>query len=211
MIIRDPATRPGQRTAALFESVDIMPTLVEIAGLLPMPLCEPGPPAAQPLLCTEGVSAAPLFANPDLSWKAAAFSQYARPAPDPDNGFPATAFTPPLHSGPVLPRDIYYPKGPGRVRTTEGVMSFTMRVDRWRYTEHVWFEPETATALWNMSWGSELYSHETNNGVPDGAFDDENQNLVGNTAYAALIANLSAQLHAGWRAALPHGMGNPYL
>ena len=109
-----------------------MPTLIELAGLSPIPRCPTGPTQDQPLLCTEGLSAAPLFAEPERPWKKAAFSQYARPAPVPDNGFPADAFTPPLHSGPVLPRDIYYPQLPGRSLTTEGVMSFTIRVDRWR-------------------------------------------------------------------------------
>ena len=113
------------------------------------------------------------------------------------------AFTPPLQSGPILPPDIYYPQESGRVRTTEGVMSFTMRVDRWRYTEHVWFEPETATAHWNTTWGTELYEHAANGGVPDGSFDDENENLAAAPEHASLVAQLSAQLHAGWRAALP--------
>jgi iduronate 2-sulfatase len=181
--------------------VDIFPTLVQLAGLAPLPLCAPGPTDKQPVLCTEGLSAAPLFGDPQRSWKKAAFSQYPRPAPDPDNGFPADAFSPPLHAGPILPPDVYYPRG--RVRTTEGVMSFTMRVHNWRYTEHVWFEPETATPHWNVSWGSELYDHTANAGVPDGSFDDENENVAQLPQHASLVASLSAQLHAGWRAALP--------
>jgi hypothetical protein len=110
-----------------------MPTLIELAGLPPIPQCPVGPTQNQPLLCTEGISAAPLFVQPERPWKKAAFSQYSRPAPVPDNGFPADAFTPALHAGPVLPRDIYYPQPGGRSLTTEGVMSYTMRVDRWRY------------------------------------------------------------------------------
>lgn len=78
-----------------------------------------------------------------------------------------------------------------------------MRVDRWRYTEHVYFEPVTATPHWNMSWGSELYAHTANFGVPDGSFNDENENVVDRAENKALVAQLSAQLHAGWRAALP--------
>ena len=202
LIIRDPSATPG-RTAALVESVDIFPTLVQLAGLSPLEMCSPGPTDKQPVLCTEGLSAAPLFANPKKPWKKAAFSQYARPAPDPDNGFPAGAFTPPLHSGPVLPPNRYYPQERGRVRTAEGVMSFTMRVDNWRYTEHVWFDPVTATPHWNQSWGVELYEHTVNGGVPDGSFTDENENVAAEPAHASLVASLSAQLHAGWRSALP--------
>ena len=50
---------------SLVEFVDIYPTLCELAGL---PL--PGH--------LEGVSAVPLMENPDLPWKAAAFSQFLR-------------------------------------------------------------------------------------------------------------------------------------
>jgi iduronate 2-sulfatase len=181
--------------------VDIYPTLVEIAGLAPIVMCAQGPASQQPILCTEGVSTAPLFKSPSRAWKTAAFSQYARPAPFPDNGFPSALFTPPLHSGPRLQPSIYYPRGGSRA--AEGVMSFTMRVDRWRYTEHVYFEPVTTTPHWNMSWGSELYAHSANFGVPDGSFNDENENVVDRAENKALVAQLSAQLHAGWRAALP--------
>ena len=61
---------PGLKTAgkhsnALVEFVDIYPTLAELAGLsLPSHL--------------EGLSFKPVLENPDLKWKAAAFSQYPR-------------------------------------------------------------------------------------------------------------------------------------
>ena len=53
MIIRDPSAKPG-RSAALFESVGLFPTLVQLAGLAPVPSCAPGPTSKQPVLCTEG-------------------------------------------------------------------------------------------------------------------------------------------------------------
>jgi len=49
----------------LVEFVDIYPTLCELAGI----------PIPETL---EGISAAPLFENPDRSWKKAAFSQFLR-------------------------------------------------------------------------------------------------------------------------------------
>jgi len=66
LIISAPGIRaPGLRTRALVEFVDIYPTLCELAGL-PQPAH------------LEGVSAAPLFQDPNRAWKRAAFSQYPR-------------------------------------------------------------------------------------------------------------------------------------
>jgi arylsulfatase A-like enzyme len=67
LIVRTPGGRPG-RTKALVESVDIFPTLCELAGL---PL-DPG---------LEGHSFAPLLKDSSLEWKSAAFSQYQRVIP----------------------------------------------------------------------------------------------------------------------------------
>ncbi len=57
----------GTHSKALVELVDIYPTLVELAGL-PLPAH------------LEGTSFKPLLDNPQLSWKAGAFSQYPRSA-----------------------------------------------------------------------------------------------------------------------------------
>lgn len=55
----------GKRTDALVEFVDIYPTLCEMAGLPLLPHLE-------------GTSFAPVLADPQRDWKAAAFSQYPR-------------------------------------------------------------------------------------------------------------------------------------
>jgi arylsulfatase A-like enzyme len=66
MMIRVPGrTKAGSRTAALVESVDLYPTLAELAGI----------EAPQNL---EGLSLTPLFDNPKRAWKEAAFAQYDR-------------------------------------------------------------------------------------------------------------------------------------
>lgn len=70
MMIRVPGqTTPGTRTDALVETVDLYPTLAELAGVsTPNNL--------------EGLSLTPLFANPDREWKQAAFAQFNRGKPD---------------------------------------------------------------------------------------------------------------------------------
>lgn len=66
LIVSAPGQKPGQRTRALVEFVDIYPTLAELCGLkLPSHL--------------EGTSFASLLADPLQKGKAAAFSQYLRP------------------------------------------------------------------------------------------------------------------------------------
>lgn len=67
LIVRAPGFEPG-RTRALVESVDLYPTLAELANL----------PSDHGL---EGHSFVPLLRNPGQPWKAAAFSQYQRVIP----------------------------------------------------------------------------------------------------------------------------------
>ena len=76
----------------------------------------------------------------------------------------------------------------------------------YRYTEWVTFDHLTATPDWSAAanWGRELYNH-TMLPVPDATFDCENTNLVDAPEQQARVAELSRQLRAGWRAALPPG------
>ena len=67
LIVSAPGYKPG-RTKALVESVDLYPTLAELAGL----------PLDQGL---EGHSMVPLLKNPHRKWKTAAFSDYQRVIP----------------------------------------------------------------------------------------------------------------------------------
>jgi iduronate 2-sulfatase len=59
-------TRPGSRSPALVELLDLYPTLVDVCGL-----------PARPGL--EGRSLRPLFARPGAAFKDAAFTQHPRP------------------------------------------------------------------------------------------------------------------------------------
>jgi hypothetical protein len=68
-------------------------------------------------------------------------------------------------------------------------MGYSMRTDHYRYTE--WVEPNQGLA------GIELYDHQTDPG--------ENTNLANRPDRKELAKALSAQLHAGWRKAMPPG------
>jgi arylsulfatase A-like enzyme len=66
-------------------------------------------------------------------------------------------------------------------------MGRTIRTDRWRYTE--WTDPKHQSA------GIELYDHTSD--------PDETRNIAADPAQAEVVAHLSAQLKAGWKAAQP--------
>jgi len=67
------------------------------------------------------------------------------------------------------------------------VMGYTMRTERFRYTE--WQERRSGKAL-----ARELYDHE--------ADPDENENVVDKSRYAGQVRELAAMLKAGWRGAM---------
>ena len=68
------------------------------------------------------------------------------------------------------------------------IMGYTMRTDRWRYTE--WIDRKTKKAV-----ARELYDHRSD--------PDETTNLAVKREFAETVRQLSAKLHAGWRVALP--------
>jgi iduronate 2-sulfatase len=66
------------------------------------------------------------------------------------------------------------------------IMGYSMRTDRWRYTE--WRNGNEAVAR-------ELYDHQTDR--------DENANLANQSEHAQTAAMLAERLSAGWRKAIP--------
>ncbi|XP_022256720.1 iduronate 2-sulfatase-like isoform X2 [Limulus polyphemus] len=162
----------------LVELVDLYPTLAELAEIPLVPLC--------PLIsnetdfCTEGSSLKPLIdkavyattsLEDSISWKSAVFSQYPRPSVQPMK----------ISDSPEL-NDIH-------------IMGYTMRTDKYRYTEWMDFDPKTLKANWTSVHAQELYLHE------DDPLEDHNK--AGFREYKKLVANLSKQLREGWRAELP--------
>ena len=159
MMIHVPGlTDQGKVTEQLTEFVDLFPTLVEAAGLPPLPLC---PVDSSDIgLCREGMSLVPLMKDPNAKWKTAAFSQYPR----------------------------------NEDKTS--IMGYTMRTDRYRYTEWPKFIGKpTYKPDWTTLFGAELYDHVTD--------PEENVNLANDPRYKDLRDQLSKQLRAGWRAVIP--------
>jgi arylsulfatase A-like enzyme len=79
-----------------------------------------------------------------------------------------------------------YPRG---VRGVGRVMGYSMRTDRYRFTE--W------RGIKNDFRAYELYDHE--------ADPEENVNIANLSENEALVARLTEMLHAGWQAARPEG------
>ena len=76
-------------------------------------------------------------------------------------------------------------------RTYKGksMMGYTMRTDRYRYTQ--WVDRKAATRVE----AEELYDHQTD--------PQENENIAGNPAYHELLEHLARQMQDGWRGAVP--------
>ena len=210
MLVRAPwlGAKAVGNTRAMVELIDMMPTAIELAGLLiQVDISITGP------LALEGYSVAPLLEDPNLhvhspqAWKRAAFSQYPRcmnstaeqQAPFLATGDPCTG---------VTPNQVTH-------------MGYSMRTSDWRYGEWpawkcyglggdpnqcsnmsshpgaVW----SGAAQWDNLAGRELYNHTGDDGS---CFDCyENENLVDRPELAAIVTELSKQLRAGWRGAAP--------
>ena len=85
------------------------------------------------------------------------------------------------------------------MNTNETVMGYTIRVDRYCFTEWYHFNRTTATPNWTDIWGTELYDHTESTVF----FNDENINIANDPEKQELVKELCKVLQAGWRAALP--------
>lgn len=162
---------------ALVEFVDIMPSVIDLAGMAVPETCPEV--STNVLLCTEGSSLRPVMEDPNRSrdsFKDAAFMQYAHC----------------MHDEMIWHDGCNDPSEPK-------VMGYAIRTRRWRYIEWVKFDKTTTppTIHWDQLLGTELYDHtdaDTDSNVA------ESVNVVAEPRFAADVKQLSAQLHAGWRA-----------
>lgn len=173
LMIRTPGTvkyrMAGKRTTALWEAVDLLPTITDLAmGQVP-PSCPNSLNGSRRIeSCTDGKSAAALF-NPTTdpsSWKAAAISQ--------------------------VPRGKLVNGEPGDV-AGEHFMGYTVRVADWRYTEWVRFENTSGVADWLTIVGRELYPEALGRTCK---FDSDSVNVAADPANAAVVTRLAAMLRA---------------
>lgn len=209
VLIRAPWLGPNAvgSTTAMVELADMFPTVVDLSGLgVQVDVSIGGP------LALEGNSVAPLLEDPNLhvhspsEWKRAAFSQYPRCMNS------TTASQPPF----LGTRDPCV----GHTANQVTHMGYSMRTTDWRYAEWpawkchgidgdvnwcsdmskpgaVW----SGSADWSELAGRELYAHTGDDGS---CFDCyENENLVDQPQYKAVVEQLSKQLRAGWRGAAP--------
>ena len=178
-MIRVPGvTDSGMKTKAFVELIDIFPSLTELAGLDVPPMCTENSPKS--IACVEGSSVVPLLSNPDREWKKGSFSQYIRPY---NQGLTQIPGRPPFD-----------PSEAG-----ESVMGYTVRVDKYRFTEWYRFNRTTSTPNFHDVWGTELYDHSS----PTVFFNDENVNLANKPEMKSTVDELRKMLRAGWRGALP--------
>ena len=76
------------------------------------------------------------------------------------------------------------------------VMGYTMKTDKYRYTEWAKFnQAPTYKPDWNTIYGMELYDHTVD--------PDENNNVASVSTYADIKQQLRSQLRSGWRSTLP--------
>ena len=115
------------------ELVDVFPTLIDLAGLPPLPICHQ---KTTQLVCTEGLSVKPLISKnlkKRPKWKSFVFSQYPRPSLQPQQN----------SDQPIL-KDIK-------------IMGYTMKGHYLRYTEWIAFDSKTLTQNWSQVFARELY------------------------------------------------------
>ena len=172
LIIRVPWTETaGKRTDSLVELVDLYPTLASLAGLPePMPMQLP-----DTMLDQLGSDLSPLFKGQKMN-KTATFSQF----PNCGTGQECMACT-----------------GPASFRTQIAAMGYSIRTDKFRYTEYVPFN--TTYFIGNFSaepLAKELYDHTSNDDRVVFDFDNDGEvvNHADDPKYKDVQDELRAQL-----------------
>jgi hypothetical protein len=78
-------------------------------------------------------------------------------------------------------------------------MGYTIRVDKYRFTDWYRFNRNTSKPNFDEIWGTELYDHSGTATF----FNDENINLADRPEMKETVAELRKLLQAGWKGSLP--------
>ena len=174
------------RSPALVEAIDIMPTILEEAGLPIRPCPFHTAASRQVGICTEGRSLSSLLREPQAPQgeDAASYSQFPRP------------------EHPERHPDLQC-QAEGKPRETcPNKMGYSIRTEAYRYTAWVGFHKcsnsscPAALADWNTVYGEELYNHTCAVSSCKATFDTETVNIAGFPESTAIKAKLHAQLKA---------------
>ena len=173
------AASRGARTSALWEAVDLLPTLTELATGQQPPACPRADLNASRAIvsCTDGQSAAPLVLSAPSAGAAAAAGNWSR-----------FAFS-------QVPRGALVNGEPGNV-AGERYMGYSVRVADWRYSEWVPFNNATGVPDWSAAAcvGRELYAETLGREGAQCRFDTDSKNVAADPAHADVVAQLSAML-----------------
>lgn len=196
LIVKAPgiAAAKGAHTRALAETVDIYPTVVELAGLqLP---AKGASVTDDPDADLGGQSLVPVLKDPKgATVRAHAFTQFPRC----DCGYTSDED---ICTGGVcdnctqksIPCDehvcLFIP------RTKFTWMGYSVRSDGWRYTEWLEWNGLEERPYWDRVKGRELYPHQEYDGESD--FDLENENLASHPEYANVTSTLSRAIKEHW-------------
>ncbi|XP_035914554.1 iduronate 2-sulfatase [Anopheles stephensi] len=170
LVVSAPTLQPvrtdRQKIENVVELLDLYATLVDLAGLPPVPTCNVKRPH-KATTCTEGKSLLPLLVSNSSDYSGGewiAYSQYPRPGT-----YPTIA---PNSDEPKLKHI--------------KIMGYSMRTERFRYTAWIRFDPVKFKRDWSVMYGEELYDHSID--------PQENMNLIDRAPLAAIKDALRAKL-----------------
>jgi len=108
-----------------------------------------------------------------------------------------TSFMPLLIANASIPwKSAAFSQYPRMIVSGNVMMGYSMRTDRYRYTEWIFYDDIMYQPLWERNRVyAELYDHVTD--------PEENNNVAADQRYSTERKQLSRKLRNGWRMALP--------
>ena len=178
LLVSAPAMKArGKSSEALVESLDMYPTLCELAGLsVPHHV--------------EGKSFAPLLDDPDREWKKAVFSQFPCPALREWAALPLSKEMRQTFFGPLIEQvegrlEAENPGDWSRDTYENHLMGYSVRTDQHRLV--CWVDDRNRQHII----ATELYDHSTD--------PEENENIAGKQENKQLVEELMKELSKVWR------------